>query len=219
MAPVPRHRIAALLPCLIILAGCREDDVRVYEIVKEAPAATPAGLPAGHPQIPDGGTPGMGGGEMGGGGMGMGELPGGADEAAPREIAWTVPAGWTEKPGSGMRVATIAIKAGGGSAELSVVALAGMAGGMLANINRWRGQLGLPEIGEAQLGKTASKVASPAGEVTVVEFTGAGGKGSLFGGVLTAKGRTWFFKATGTAAVLAAARNDLLGFMKGLHAH
>lgn len=211
MAPVRRHLIAALPLSLTLLAGCREDDVRVYEIAREAPPPAPSGLPAGHPQIPPGG-----GGDMGG--MDMGGLPAGSGEAAPRDLHWTVPAGWTEQPGSGMRVATIAIAAGGGRAELSVVALPGPAGGMLANINRWRGQLGLPEIGEAQFAKTATKVTCPAGPVTVVEFAGAAGKGSLFGGVLETGGRTWFFKATGPAAVLTAARADLRAFLEGLHA-
>ena len=150
--------------------------------------------------------------------MDPGALPAGTAEAAPRDLAWTIPADWKDRPGSGMRVATIAIAAGGGTAEMSVIALDGSAGGTLANVNRWRGQLGLGEIGEIEFARTAVKVASAAGEVTVVEFAGAAGQGSLFGGLLNAKGRTWFFKATGPANVLAAARADLMTFIQGLHA-
>ncbi len=206
-------RRAALALTVALCAGCREEDIRVYDVPREAPPAAPTGLPAGHPPI-GGARPPAG----DGGGMGMGSLPAGAGEAAPRDVRWTVPAGWTEQPGAGMRVATLAIAAAGGKAEMSVIALPGTAGGTLANVNRWRGQMGLGEIGDAEFAKSSSRVASPAGEVVVVEFAGAAGKGSLFGGLLTAKGRTWFFKATGPAAVLAAARPDLLAFMKGLRA-
>ncbi len=192
---------------LLFFGGCREEDIRVYEVAKEAapglpPGHPPVGRPAGAPQP----------------GMGMGALPPGAGEAAPRDLAWTLPAGWTEAPGSGMRVATVTVVGTGGKAELSVIALPGSAGGTLANVNRWRGQIGLDEIGEAELAKTATRVASPAGEVVIVEFTGAAGKGSLFGGLLDVKGRTWFFKATGSAAALTAARPGLLAFMKSLRA-
>lgn len=209
-----RRRIALVSLVAAILAGCREDDIRVYDVLKDAPPPAPAGLPAGHPPIGGGAKP------AGGPGMDMGpgELPPGSAEAAPRDLVWTVPAGWKDQPGSGMRVATIVIAAGGGKAEMSVIALPGTAGGTLANVNRWRGQMGLPEIGEAEFARTSTRVASAAGEVVVVEFAGTGGKGSLYGGLLSAKGRTWFFKAVGPANVIAAARGDLLAFMKGLRA-
>ncbi|HEX7898767.1 MAG TPA: hypothetical protein VF950_13470, partial [Planctomycetota bacterium] len=63
------------------------------------------------------------------------------------DVRWTLPAGWKEEKGPGDRVATLAF----GDLELSVTKLAGTAGGPLANINRWRNQLGLPALAEGEL--------------------------------------------------------------------
>ena len=56
---------------------------------------------------------------------------------------WNIPTGWQQEPDKPMRIASF--KAG--DAELIVTQFAkDNFGGMLANINRWRGQAGLDEI-------------------------------------------------------------------------
>lgn len=92
------------------------------------------------------------------------------------EPQWTLPEGWRQQPGSGMRFATLLV----GDApplELTVIALPNAGGDLteqiLANINRWRGQLTLPPISAEQLSKEAEKVTTPNGlEITVVDYTG-----------------------------------------------
>jgi hypothetical protein len=63
------------------------------------------------------------------------------------EPTWTLPHGWEQTPGSGMRFATVWIDAGAAEPlELSVIPLptAGSPNDvLLSNINRWRGQVGL----------------------------------------------------------------------------
>jgi hypothetical protein len=78
------------------------------------------------------------------------------------EVRWTTPAGWTEeKGGRADRVATLRA----GDLEMSVTRLGGSAGGTLANVNRWRGQIGLPALAESEL--AANSAALPAGGVRV----------------------------------------------------
>jgi len=55
---------------------------------------------------------------------------------------WTLPEGWQQQPGSGMRYATITIESAGTPLELSVMRLPSV--DVIANVNRWRDQLGLP---------------------------------------------------------------------------
>ncbi|TWT76015.1 hypothetical protein Pla123a_28010 [Posidoniimonas polymericola] len=70
------------------------------------------------------------------------------DEQAGRPV-WETPAGWTERPASQMRLATLVIPTSGQPVELSVIGL-GLAddwdASVLDNVNRWRGQLGLEPI-------------------------------------------------------------------------
>lgn len=133
-----------------------------------------------------------------------------------RGVRWSTPKGWTERGSDGMRAATL-VPPGGG--ELTVIALPGDVGGELANVNRWRGQIGLPPLGEAALGEARQDVRSRAGAVAVYDFTGGeGGATRLVAGVLRAGGMTWFFKLMGPKEAVAAARPAYVELLKGLRA-
>ena len=110
---------------------------------------------------------------------------------------WTVPAGWTEDPEPRpMRLTTYLAPAPGGPVEVAVTRFGGRVGGELANINRWRGQMGMPPIGEADL------------EGAIVRFSSSGYDGYQTrldspDGVMLAAGiyeesidQTWFVRAT-----------------------
>ena len=66
-----------------------------------------------------------------------------------KEISWTLPEGWTEKPGSGFRHATLISTEP--TIEVSISKLPKAGGALLPNVNRWRGQLKLPALTEEQL--------------------------------------------------------------------
>lgn len=138
--------------------------------------------------------------------------------APSQALHWTLPGGWKELPGSGMRLATM-IPPGAGKAEITVIALPGDVGGELANVNRWRGQIGLAALDEAGLAKARAKAASKAGTVTVYDFTSEGSKKArLVAGTIASDGRTWFFKLMGDDAAVAAARPAFMTMLESLHA-
>ena len=148
----------------VALAGCGEDEtIRVYSVPKEPTWRMIAALvPAGDATW-------------------FFKVTASTARAAPRkaeieaflgglkveggEVRWALPDGWKEEKGRGDRVATLTF----GDLELSVTKLAGAAGGPLANINRWRGQLGLPSLAESEL--AANSVALPGGGLRV-DFQG-----------------------------------------------
>lgn len=79
---------------------------------------------------------------------------GGGGHAAPRKtpLAWQTPQGWKPKPDpSGMRVASF--DAGGPEVDCSVSLLPGGAGGLGANVNRWRKQMGLGDASPDEIAK------------------------------------------------------------------
>jgi len=79
-------------------------------------------------------------------------------EAGPREhpLLWTTPAGWTEGDPNQMRL--IDLKFGPSQeGECYLSALPGPAGGLDANINRWRSQLGLAPLTAADIEKLPRK--------------------------------------------------------------
>ena len=115
-----------------------------------------------------------------------------------------------------MRYATLRAPVAG-RIDTSVVVLPGPAGGELANVNRWRSQIGLPPLEEGALGKARTTVKTKAGPIKVYDFTSTGPVPSrVVAGLTEAKGNTWFVKMTGDAAAVSAAREDFMKLLGSL---
>lgn len=205
----------ALAALLLSMSACKKDEIQVYKVAKPsegAAAPAPAQMPADHPALPGlsgvaaaavaaaaGNAPaGLPDGHPPIGSSSMGALPPEMAQMAvdsPLTLVWKAPSGWKEKPASGMRRATFVVPGAAGPAELSVISLPGDAGGDLANVNRWRGQVGLSPWDEASFKKAAQKVSSPAGTFTVVDLVG--GPQRMAAAMTLRNGESWFFKLLG----------------------
>lgn len=189
-----RLATGALIACaLSALTGCGERSITSYRIPKEADPAPDAQSPA---------PP---------------------EEAAPAEapaqaqfIRWTAPATWQAEAAGGMRLAAFAASGAAGSAEVTVVSFPGDGGDNLANVNRWRGQLGLPPVAAPELEALITHVKAPAGDVSLVDLAGTApekGETRLLGAWFRGSGRVWFFKMSGPSAAVAAQRASFLDFL------
>ncbi len=203
--PTPAPAATALtgLGLLLLGLGCRSDEVAHYRVPKES-AAAPAPMPAMPPKP-------------------MGERTGEPSDVPPPpkpqgSLKWTLPKGWSELPGGGMRFATFKTPVAG-KLEATVVVLPGPAGGELANVNRWRGQIALPALDEAGLAKARTTLKTKVGTVNVYDFTSEGTAKSrmVAGYVTTPDGNTWFLKLTGDADPVAKAKPDFMTILGSLH--
>jgi hypothetical protein len=131
-------------------------------------------------------------------------------------LTWTAPTGWTAMPQRPMRKATFAVKGDGGEADLSITAFPGDTGGLLANLNRWRGQIALPPLAENQLAASLEHFNVGPLHVDVADFAGTanGVPTRLLGAVVPYQGETWFFKLMGPNVVVAQARPAFLEFLR-----
>lgn len=138
-------------------------------------------------------------------------------------LEWTTPSGWTEQAPSSMRLANLGID-GEPAVECYVTRLAGAAGGLDANLNRWRTQMSLPPY-------TAEEIAAlPTIQIlgmdaVVVEMQGdykgmsatEGQSGfALLGAVAQSDGASYFIKMTGPADVIERERNNFETFCASL---
>ena len=218
-----RLSILAASAGLLLSPGCGRDQVSHASVAKEAPAPAPA-MGSTHGSAPMAMPPGaMPQGAMPPGTMPPGAMPGAQLPPPPRPtgqgaLKWSLPKGWTETQGSGMRYATLT-PPGQGKVEMSVVVLPGAAGGELNNVNRWRGQIGLPPMDEAALGQARKAVKSKVGPVSVYDFTSAGEiKSRMVTGLLaTPDGSTWFFKLMGDADPVGKAKPAFMKYLETLH--
>ncbi len=134
--------------------------------------------------------------------------------------AWEVPPGWKEVPPSQMLLAKFVVTSAEGGAEATVSQFGGSAGGALANVNRWRRQVGLAPIGQDELDKTAASVDVMGGKAMLIDVNGKtadSGKDTRIIGVICPRaGETWFYKLTGDPATAAREKSAFLKFVQSV---
>src|SRR5260370_13578026 len=94
--------------------------------------------------------------------------------SGPGNVTWNTPADWEEQPSSGPRRGTFKIHGkDGGEAELSITAFPGDVGGLLANVNRLRGQIQLPPLAKPDLGQVVTPVSASGRNISFVDLVSA----------------------------------------------
>jgi hypothetical protein len=89
-------------------------------------------------------------------------------------VIWTVPEGWQREAGAGLRFASFRFGDKDNPLELTVTPLGREAGSLSGNVKRWRGQLGLKDIDEAELAKTVRELEVDGVKAMIVDLTGTG---------------------------------------------
>lgn len=138
------------------------------------------------------------------------------DSAGAGPLAWTAPPGWEAQPLAPMRLGSYRVRGADGSvADISISALAGDAGGLLENLNRWREQVGLPPWSRSDMNAQLRHLDVGPLHFDVVDFRGPGGQ-AILGGILFRDGQTWFFKFTGPVALAAEQREPFVDFLRSI---
>lgn len=188
-ATIPRPVVdRAIFVCVpLFLVSCNNDKIEVYRIPKESQNVA----------------------------MERGDLV----PPAPRHSAkWVKPDGWSEQPVVEMRLGSFKVTGPNStSADVSVVAFPGDAGGLVANINRWRGQLELPSLEEEQMRQLIQQIEVQGAPVYLVDLQTAENSSKpsrVLGAVLERPDRTWFVKMTGPPALLESQRQNFFNFVK-----
>jgi hypothetical protein len=168
-----RRLVSALFATTLFLGACRKAEVAAYRVPKEKePEPSAAAAPAGS--------------------MAATAVP----TAEGPALTWTAPSTWKPKPASAMRKGSYAVPGEAGvEADLSITSFGGDVGGELANLNRWRGQIGLPPVAEADLAAAVTRREFNGLNFGFVDLSGTGASPQRLLGAWTAfGGATWFFK-------------------------
>jgi hypothetical protein len=135
------------------------------------------------------------------------ETPVVAAEASGGEVPGVVPAGWSALAAGNMQAAKYGVA---GGAEVAVSIFPSDTGGLAANVLRWRRQLSLPEVPEAELVAAARPIEGAGDGAVVVDLEN--GERGLSGAVVPRDGKWFFYKLTGPVAAVKAAREAFLNF-------
>jgi hypothetical protein len=211
-----------LLVLTVLFTSCAKPEIKTYRVAKEsgsstgdvaptpaarAPSATAPSAPAA-PNTSSGANS---------GGNAMAQTP--VATAGGANLTWTAPSHWTAKPSSAMRKGSFSIKGEGGEGDLSITAFPGNVGGELANLNRWREQVSLPPVTQAEFETTAQRSEKNGLRMTVVDLAGKGaGAQRILGAMIPYGGATWFVKLTGPDTLVAKEKPAFLAFLDTIKA-
>jgi len=126
---------------------------------------------------------------------------------------WEVPEGWVYEAGSGMRFATFRLKADDKPAECTLVKLGGSAGGLAPNINRWRGQIGLASISEAEIKASLQNIDGKLGALQMSELINPdNSEKAILATIISSDDFTLFVKIMATQKQVEEAKADFIKF-------
>lgn len=180
-------------------AGCAERRIESYEIAKELVSS--AGGAANHAE------------------HAHSDASAGAAAEAAGPLTWEAPLHWKTKPASAMRRASFGVPmADGTEADLSISVLGGSAGGLPANVNRWRAQLGLPELGAEEIARMAETISAVGITFALFDLAGKpnGAEVRMLAAVAEFEGQSWFFKLTGHDHCIGVEKPAFVAFLRSV---
>lgn len=130
---------------------------------------------------------------------------------------WVVPDGWEALPSSGMRMASFSVPYQGETGDCSVIKLGDKAGGIPANVARWRGQIGLPEIDQESILSSIEQFDCPAGTCHYVKLINDEQPDkAILATILPEENAVLFIKLWATKSLVNAAEQDFKAFCQSI---
>jgi len=136
-------------------------------------------------------------------------------DTGPPPIKWQTPENWTAISPSSMRYASFTAPAENGEKiDISVVTFPGDGGSDPDNINRWRGQIGLPPLDRNGVSSQVASLKTADATFSTTDIVGT--KGRTIAAWTRHDGRAWFFKATGPSAAVEKEKPNFVKFIESV---
>jgi hypothetical protein len=180
--------------CGLLLSSCSDNSIEEYTTSKSDFAAKPS-------------PP----------GPGAGSAP-----AAPEQPHWTLPDGWSEHPGTGIRFATLHVDDGMPPLELRITPLSMAARDPLANVNRWAVQIGAPSYTAENVDEVMHEIEVEGRTMQLVNLVGPeGAEGApsqqILSAIVPGEQSVWFFMIMGDHDRVRAQEEKFEDFMSSVH--
>lgn len=187
-----------------LLLGCgRSDQAVVYEVPRESPEPPPVDE-----------TPPMMASTTGSNPMQGQSLPTESLHAHGDNPDWQIPAHWQEQAAGNMRRATFAAVFAEGALDVAVTSFPGDVGGDLANINRWRQQVGLSAVNAVELEDLLERFDVNGVPVAITAFYGR--ESAMRAAIIPVDGNTWFVRMSGAPPLVERDGEAFRSFVKSM---
>jgi len=139
----------------------------------------------------------------------------------PGGVRYDLPAGWEKSPQLvPMSIATFRVMEGDRKVDVTITPLAGTAGGLSENVNRWRRQINLQPLDDSELQKQTRECTVAGSQAVAVDMAGPESEGQnrlrVLGVIWVHAGKTWFFKMKGPADLVAKQQTAWDSFIKSI---
>jgi len=169
---------------MVFLYGCGSEQAQTYQAPKESSAPPAMQMPA--QQAPA--------------------------KPAGKGFEAQLPEGWTEMPGSGMRMVSYSIE--GTSIDFYLISLA--MGDVPSNVNRWRGQVGLPPAAPEEIEAEVEVFQAASHDVKYIEIYNKDGGWGVVAAIIDLAPEYWYFTAKGPVGELKANAADIRKFLESI---
>ncbi len=129
-------------------------------------------------------------------------------------LTWEVPPGWTQIAPSAMRYASFTAGAANDTIDISIVTFLGEGGSDADNVNRWRGQMGLPPVDPEVVRAEVTELKSASASFLTTDIAGATTR--TLAAWTRRDGRVWFFKGTGPSTAIEKEKPNFVKFVKSI---
>ncbi len=139
-------------------------------------------------------------------------LPPSQSQTSPHEPTWEAPDHWERKPSTRMRIGNYTVSnATGESLDFSITSFPGKVGGILANVNRWLGQVDMDPTDEEGLNNFLSDriIDEKPAKLVIAESE----EQALYAAILFHNDRSWFLKLMGNLELARSEKENFLSLI------
>lgn len=136
------------------------------------------------------------------------------NQSSPGVKEFKKPETWEQLPNSAMSLATFRANDAAGKADITLTPLAGPAGGLESNINRWRQQVGLAPQSPEMITSALTKLQTKSSVALCIDIEGSTDR--ILGAVISTPDTTWFVKMKGPNAVVKLQKQSFESFVSSL---
>ncbi len=177
---------------LWILGSCKEDKIPTYRLATDLTEKTSTTTTVGSAQ------------------KSLGVQP------RPGTVVWKVPEAWKQEQAGQFVTAAYALPGGG---RVTISKLSGDGGGLTANLNRWRGQLGFRPLADNEANGQPLKIVDAEEVMLLFNLTLENATveaDGILAGILPLKTETWYFKFSGPVGVLKKSEGEFADFLRSV---
>ncbi len=182
-------QLLVVLP-LCALVSCKDEEIRTYRVATDATVEVPVS-----PTV-----------------VPVPEVP----AIAAQSMVWKAPGDWKQETAGQFLTAAYALPGGG---RVTVSKLAGDGGGLAANLNRWRGQVGLKPVADKEVSGLPLKIEDSDEVMQLFNLTSENSTADAEGilvGILPLKTETWYFKFSGPVGVIRKSGGEFAEFLRSV---